>query len=188
MSENKKFDIVRIAGEKIDLCIRRTDEEAFEKYLKWMNDASINHWIGRFNQVVQINDERAWIEKEENGRAFFNIVNKETRELVGNCDIIPVAGTRNASIGICIGEESGRDKGFGTEAVKLLIKFGFENLGCHRIYLHVKADNDRAIKCYQNAGFVKCGIMHEVDYYQGKYHDALEMEILEQSYFKNKED
>ena len=182
MSLNVKRDIVRLPGDMIDLCVMRTDDEAITKYLCWMNDPEINHWLGRCAKVLGIAEESKWVEKERNGM-LFNIVTKDNRELVGNCDIELHEGTRNACLGICIGEKKARDRGYGSEAMVMLVKFGFENLNCHRLYLNAKASNARAIRCYEKAGFKQCATFHETDFWEGKYWDSIQMEILEQDYY-----
>lgn len=187
MNLNVKRDIVRLPGNNIDLCVMRTDDEAITRYLKWMNDPEINHWLGRCAKVLGIMEESKWVEKERDGM-LFNIVTKHGRELIGNCSIEQHEGTRNASLGICIGEDTGRGKGYGTEVMSMLVKFGFENLNCHRLYLNAKADNARAIRCYEKVGFEWCGTFHDTDFHEGQYWDSVQMEILEQNYYASKKE
>lgn len=177
-------NIPRIKGNKINLCSLRTDEEAILKYTKWMNDESINQYVSRSGGVATLVNEKDWANSvaSSDTNLTFNIVEKESDNLIGNCDIRVVPNSRNAILGICIGESEGRNKGYGTEAISLMLNFCFNELNMHRVKLTVLADNTRAVKCYEKCGFVTCGHEHEVAYINGEYKDVLSMEILKKKF------
>src|SRR6202042_2579830 len=62
----------------------------------------------------------------------------------------------------------GRDRGLGTEALRLIVGYGFEQLGLHRISLEVYAFNPRARHVYEKAGFVAEGVLREALRYGGQ--------------------
>lgn len=176
-------NFVRISGENIDLCAIRDDDEAIELYTKWMNDEDVLQYFSSVN-VTTPAGERKWAAKHsENEDYVFNIVTKKGT-LIGNCDIsvsnVGVVG----GIGIAIGEKDFRGKGYGTEAIRLLLKFGFEELRLNNIHLNVLSYNERAIKCYKKAGLKECGRLHKALWKKGKYIDMIQMEILADRYFK----
>lgn len=80
-----------------------------------------------------------------------------------------------AEYGIFIGEASARGRGLGTAAAKLMLKYCFEEEGLHRIYLRALADNTRAIRSYEKAGFVREGYLREDVCIDGKYADIVWM-------------
>lgn len=177
MSEG--IDIVRLAGEKIDLCVRRTDEEALKLYLKWMNDETFNWYIGKHGKVTGITEEREWMNKKpEEGQYNFSIVEKATRKLIGNCGFTVHRDHFSGSLGICIGEHDMWNKGYGTEAIKMMIDYGFKELNLHRMCLTVCDDNERAQACYKKAGLTVCGTDHEIEFHQGEWRSLIRMEIL----------
>ena len=178
-----KYNYIRISGEKIDLCAFRSDEEAIEKYMKWMNNEDVAWRIGRGDLVTDINSERNWVNKPIDGlfQHKFNIVTK-TGELIGNCDI-NFKKYRQACLGICIGESEYTSIGIGTEVIKLLIKFSFEELNAHRVYLNLIAENERAHRCYLKTGLRDCGYAHDIAFHKGKWLSSIQMEILENDYF-----
>jgi RimJ/RimL family protein N-acetyltransferase len=73
---------------------------------------------------------------------------------------------------------AGRGRGLGTEAVRLTIAYGFEQLGLHRIGLEVYAFNTRARRVYEKAGFVVEGVLRDVLRYGDTWVDATVMSIL----------
>lgn len=173
------IDVVRLAGTRIDLCIQRNDEAALALYLKWMNDESFNWYIGKHSAVTGIVEEREWMNrKPDKDQYVFSIVEKETRRLVGNCGFTIHRDHFSATLGICIGECDVWNKGYGTEAIKLLINYGFKELNLHRMCLTVCDDNKRAQTCYKNAGLTVCGTDHEIEFHNGEWRSLIRMEIL----------
>ena len=179
--ENK--NIVRLHGEHINLCAVREDDEAIALYTKWMNDETFLHFVSHVDTVTMLSGEREWA-KSRKDKLAFNIVEKNTDKLIGNCGIKednPHSG--HYSLEICIGEECGRDKGYGTEVIGLLCQYCFETLRAHVIHLFANGDNAKAIRCYQKVGFKESGRIHEALFYEGKYHDTVLMEILRKDYY-----
>ena len=173
-----KEPIVRLKGTNINLCVFRTDDEAIEKYLKWMNDEEILPWINRNSKICQITDEENYARKEVPENIYrFNIVTK-SGELIGNCDIKVNHTKHDGCLGICIGENAGRNKGYGTEAIKMLIDYSFNQLNLHKIWLTLSAENPRALKCYEKAGMEKIGVMKEDTFSNGHWVDTIYMEII----------
>jgi RimJ/RimL family protein N-acetyltransferase len=72
----------------------------------------------------------------------------------------------------------GRDRGLGTEAVRLIVGYGFEQLGLHRISLEVYAFNPRARHVYEKVGFVAEGVLRDELRWQDQWIDATAMSIL----------
>jgi RimJ/RimL family protein N-acetyltransferase len=84
----------------------------------------------------------------------------------------------SAMLGIVIGEAEEWSKGYGTDAVNALVDFGFAELRLERIALNVWTENDRAMRAYQKAGFVREGTLRHDRYEHGTYTDGHVMSIL----------
>ena len=97
---------------------------------------------------------------------------------------------RCAEVGLFIGDEENRNKGYGAEALRLLSDYSFNYLNLNNIQLGVKAFNERAIACYKKVGFKEYGRRREAYFLNGKYYDHVFMDILarefEGDYIKNK--
>jgi RimJ/RimL family protein N-acetyltransferase len=78
---------------------------------------------------------------------------------------------------ILLGPE-GRGRGLGTEATRLIVGYGLERLGLHRISLEVYAFNPRARRIYEKAGFRAEGVLRESLRYNGSWIDATAMSVL----------
>ncbi len=86
-------------------------------------------------------------------------------------------GNESCNFRILIGP-AGRDRGLGTEATRLIVGYGFERLGLHRISLEVYAFNPRARRAYEKVGFRAEGVLRESLRYNGEWIDATVMSIL----------
>ncbi|MCG3221654.1 MAG: GNAT family N-acetyltransferase [Candidatus Heimdallarchaeota archaeon] len=128
--------------------------------------------------------EEDWIksthERAKNQTGFmFVIEHKETKELLGTCgceDMNWIA--KSGIIGIGIHNPENHNKGYGTDAMNCLLRFGFDVLNLNRIELWVMEYNERAIHVYEKLGFKKVGKKRQAHFVQGSYHDIIEMDIL----------
>lgn len=66
-----------------------------------------------------------------------------------------------------------------TEAIRLIVGHGFEQLGLHRIQLEAYAYNHRALRVYEKVGFVVEGIRREVEFRDGEWVDEMLMALLD---------
>ena len=180
----------KLIGEKIYLSPLNIEDA--EKYVEWFCDFRTTDGIGKSSEVNTVESERAWIEGSvKENRLNFAIVNMENDELIGNCGIMNInQKDRYAEVGIFIGEEKNRSKGYGTEALRLMLDYGFNYLNLNNIELHVMSFNERAIACYKKVGFKESGRRRESYFLNGKYYDRVSMDILarefEGSFIKNK--
>ena len=174
----------KIEGER--LYLSPINEEDVETYVKWMNDFSVTDGLGTSHNITTIYGEKDWIQNTiKSNDIQLAIVKKENNTLIGNCSLHQINHYKKTStLGIFIGEEQERNKGYGTETVKLLMKYGFEYLNLNNIMLQVYSFNKRAIKSYKKAGFKEFGRRHNVITIKNKLYDEIYMEILKEDYFK----
>jgi RimJ/RimL family protein N-acetyltransferase len=134
------------------------------------------------HRLFSLFQERRELE-ELSGRFVFAIVDIATDKLLGNVFFMDVDSIyRIAEAGIFIGDGDARGKGIGTQALKLLLSYGFDTLNLHSINLHVHADNLAAIRCYEKAGFKEYGRRTESVFKNGAYVDMVSMQILDRDF------
>lgn len=176
----------KMVGEKVYLSPMNVED--VEIYTKWMNDRRITDNLGNSAFIFNISGEKEWLENHgKNGDANFAIIDIKSDELIGNCSLMGIDRIQgNATIGIYIGEEEYRSKGYGTDALNLLLDFAFNIQNLHNVDLHVFSFNERAIKCYKKVGFKEYGRRHNCYRLDGKYYDEVLMEILQEDYRKSR--
>lgn len=155
-------------------------------YAKWLNDRNITDNLGNTVFVTNEEKEKEWI-LSKTSEVRFAIIKKDGDELIGNCSLMDINRiNRTATLGIFIGEKDNQAKGYGFEAINLLLEYGFNISNFHNINLKVFEFNKKAISCYKKCGFRECGRRSESYFINGKYYDELEMEILEDTYRNKK--
>lgn len=85
---------------------------------------------------------------------------------------------KKAEYGIFIGDDGARGRGYGTAAARLMIRYAFEEMGLHRLFLRAFADNVRAIRSYEKAGFEREALLRDDVCIDGCYRDIVLMGIL----------
>jgi len=86
---------------------------------------------------------------------------------------------KNAEFGrFLIAGEQNRRKGYGSEAVKLILEYAFDHLNLHKVYLDTIENNDAALEFYKKIGFKPEGLKRDHIYKSGKYVDLICMSIL----------
>jgi len=140
------------------LCLRPmclTDAEG--PYLGWMNDPQVSrHLESRFN-VHSRDDLRDFIRRtlEDFRYVFFAICLRESMRHVGNIKLGPIVQPhRLADIGLLIGEVDCWGKGFATEAIRLMSRYGFDQLGLHKLTAGCYSTNMASARAFEKAGFV----------------------------------
>lgn len=99
--------------------------------------------------------------------------------LIGICALFNVEHLAGAAeLGISIGDSSYQGRGYGREAVHLLLRYGFRYRNLHKIHLEVHARNERAIRTYRACGFQEEGRLREQVWGDGAYDDLVLMGIL----------
>ncbi|MBQ9263876.1 MAG: GNAT family N-acetyltransferase [Clostridia bacterium] len=113
------------------------------------------------------------------GEYQFAIETKTDRVLIGQCGFIKVNWkNRVGELAILIGDKDYRGKGYGTDAVRTLIKFGFEELNLRKIKASVFDFNEPALRCYEKCGFEQEGTLKKEIYREGAYHDVVLLRLL----------
>jgi len=98
---------------------------------------------------------------------------------VGDIDLFHIdQRNRNADVGLGIWRSEDRGRGFGTDALRTMLRWGFRHLNLHRIELSVEPENLRAVHVYEKLGFVREGMRREHHYDDGTYRDELIMALL----------
>ncbi|RZT15523.1 GNAT family N-acetyltransferase [Fictibacillus sp. BK138] len=121
----------------------------------------------------------------DDSRVDLTICTQEDDEVVGDISILEINPlNRNAYIRVALNEPKYFGRGYGSEAMKLMVKFGFQTLNLHRIELNVYSFNERGIKTYEKLGFKKEGVQREALFYEGQYHDSIIMGILESEFIE----
>jgi len=119
------------------------------------------------------------------GHLSLAIEERETQTFLGLAYLEDITLPHNrGEVGISIFDPEKRGKGYGTEAMLLLLGIGFTILGLNSIYLDAMEDNERAIHVYKKIGFKRVGILRETEYMDGKHKGLIIMDILRKEFLE----
>ena len=85
---------------------------------------------------------------------------------------------RRAGVGILVKEPEDRLKGYGKEALKLLIDYSFKHLDLHQLYCNISEGNDASIKLFSNQGFKNIGLKKEWNYVNGTFKNEYLFQLI----------
>lgn len=176
----------KIEGKKVYLSPMCTDDAI--KYTKWMNDFDVTDKINASQNVVTLESEKEWLEKNSKVGSFqFAIIKQENDELIGNCSLHNLDFiNQKATVGIFIGDKENRGKAYGSEALELLIDYGFNKLNLNNIMLTVFSFNEPAIACYKKVGFKEIGRRREAYFKNNERYDEIYMDILRSEFYERR--
>ncbi len=144
---------------------------------KWRSDVALERLTGPF-QYLPVSFNQINIDSTLQ-HVVFAVRTIKDRQLIGEISLQNVQWpNRNAELGVMIGDSSFQGKGYGSEAIYLLIDYAFNELNLHRIQLNVVGYNERAIAAYKKIGFKSEGSFREYGIRDGKFYDLHLMAIL----------
>ncbi|GAB4448510.1 MAG: GNAT family protein [Anaerolineae bacterium] len=172
-------------GKQVRLAPVRRDD--LEQYAAWFSDPEVTTFVAPdVLRLFSYDDEVAWYEDMRKDKDLFTFAIRtlDDDRLLGNCSLrINAWRNRSAVFGIAIGNKPYWGRGYGTEATRLLLEYGFGELNLNRVELEVFAFNTRAIRSYEKVGFVHEGTRRQALYRNGAYHDIYIMGLLRQEWF-----
>lgn len=171
-------------GELVRLApIKRDDVKL---YAKWFADPEFLRLISpNVLRPMSYEDELEWYEnmRKDKERYTFGIRTLEGDKLIGNCGLFNIDWrNRTALFGIAVGDKTYWGRGYGTDATRIMMGYGFDELNLNRVQLDVYDYNKRAIKSYEKVGFVHEGTRRQALFREGVYHDIHIMGLLREDW------
>lgn len=155
-----------------------TDPEAIER---WDHDSEYTRLLSiEPVRPTSAREAREWMEKPRGESAFrFSIHTLQDDRIIGFLNVMRVDYINgNCFVGIGIGEREFWSKGYGTDAMKLALRFAFTELNMQRVSLDLLASNARAQRSYEKCGFRVEGVERRSEGRDGSRQDILAMGIL----------
>jgi RimJ/RimL family protein N-acetyltransferase len=172
----------KIVGEKCYLS--PIDENDSEKYTEWLNDLEVTQYLIFYPQITNVQNGRGFLAQLAQGHSY-SIIDSANNEVIGNCGYLQLDHlNQTGEVGMFIGNKKYWNKGYGTEALSLLLDYGFKALNLHNIGLSVFSFNERAIKSYEKIGFKIIGKRRELLLRGKDRHDVIIMDILYNEFYK----
>ncbi len=162
-----------------DVYLRALEPSDLERTRKWHNDPTLYEMLVSPFRYVSAAAEEEWLRRKtaySQTEIQLAICLRAGDRHIGNVHLTEVEWVaRHACVGIFIGEEPYRSQGYGRQALRLLLRHAFGDLGLRRVYLTVLADNHRARRVYEQCGFTVEGRLRRHAYKRGQFRDLIFM-------------
>jgi len=166
------------------LTLRAIERDDLPRYVTWLNDPEVTDHLKAY-LPFNLDDEIEWYEaqrKDATMQNFAIVISAENRH-IGSIGLMKINHReQNAELGIVIGDKTQWGRGYGGEAIELLLPFGFFTLNLHRIYLRVDATHTAAIRCYTRCHFIEEGRLRDAIFRRSRFEDQLLMSVLRPEY------
>jgi len=154
-------------------------------YLRWITDPELNIFLLDYGKVCTLEQEYVWYDDVVAKAASHRMVHMDIRltgdqKLIGDCTLFDINDREGtAEVGILVGEKEYHSKGYGSEALYLLCRYGFDKLNLHSILLRHLSINTRGDKAYRKIGFREFGCFRESVVRDRVRCDMVYMDLLE---------
>ena len=169
-----------LRGAKVTLrAVERTD---VPRLWELRNDAEIEQISSGVPRPRSTAEMEAWFDKLVADRDAHVFVIESDGRLVGQCNVREIDPVnRRAELGISLlAAEIG--KGFGSDAVRVLLDYAFRHLNLHRVWLDTLATNERGLRAYKACGFTEEGRLRQHEWSDGRYEDLVLMGVLREEW------
>jgi len=172
-----------LVGEYVSLRPMRPEE--VKLIHAWANNPDVlPFWYGRIKSLAEIKSDYAadYFTDDDpyTGRCF--AIEKEKIPIGMICYNRIDQDNRNVELDMMLGEKEYWNRGLGSDALRIFIRYLFSNFNLNRIWLGTYAYNQRALRAYEKVGFKREGILREDGFIQGKFVDTVVLSILRREY------
>lgn len=155
----------------------------WEKTLQWRNNMTIKKMAMIHPFPITEIVEKEWyknILKSTSDKSIYFAITKEDDSAIGFINLNKINYIhKNCTLGIIIGEISEQNKGYGKEAIEIIIDYAFHSLNLNKITVEVVEHNNKALNLYKKIGFIEEGRLKDQYLSEGKYYDVSLMSIFQ---------
>lgn len=162
--------------------LRPFNESDTAFFVEWYNDKETRAKIGEIMPTSEFEAENI-VRRKSKDSVWFAIVRKDDDAIIGETGLLRMfPAWRTTDLTIIIPDPCNQGKGYGTEAINLLMDYAFGYLAYNRIAIGVVGFNTDALAFYEKVGFKREGIQEEGYYFNYEYHDFIMMRILKSEF------
>jgi len=163
--------------------LRPVQESDLPRFVEWLADREVTRWLAAMGGPPTLDDEYEWYESKRSDpdNVMWSIETLAGR-LLGNVELRVTRRASRAEMGIAIQDKSEWSRGYGTDAVRLVLGYAFSELELNRVELTTDEQNLRAIRCYEKCGFVREGLLRQHRLNDGEFGNTLAMAMLSEEW------
>ena len=177
--------VVLMGGE---VRLRPFTDDDVQLLFRWYSDPDVLHWLHLSEdppaviQSIEAHRER-WERIRDDPRHLSWLIETQDGTPIGQLGLLSVnAAHRRAELGISIGEKEYWGRGYGTDAIRTLLRHAFGEMGMRRVGLITDEDNHRGIRCYEKCGFVREGLLRAHRLRYGQPINMVQMAVMKEEW------
>jgi RimJ/RimL family protein N-acetyltransferase len=173
---------LNIIGEKVLLrAIEITDKDVL---LSIINDSETEHSLGGWSFPVSSLSQEEWIKTQKQNTHILRcmIDDIDQKKAIGTVILSNIDYKNgNAEIHIKLLKDI-RGKGFGSDAIRTLVQYSFNELRLNCVYAHVNVYNEQSLNLFKKCGFFEEGVLKSRIFKKGAYHDVMILSVIKEVY------
>ena len=165
--------------------LRPVREDDLPPLTTWANDPEVSHWLHHSERDdATVDDARdVYMPPADDQTRLTLAIENESGALIGVVRLIGIDRTHGrAELAIMIGDKTAWGRGYGTDAICLLLRHAFGDIGLRRVGLITDADNGRGIRSFEKCGFVREGLLRKHRLRHDQPLDMIAMSILSEEF------
>ena len=174
-----------LIGKKVGL--RAVEKYDLDKLKNWRN---LEYFRNNFREVKEINSENQFLWYDKITRTpndfMFSIVDLNNDELIGACGLLYINWViRSADFSFYIGKNNEyiSEEGYGYDAVKTLLEYGFKKLNLNKVWMELYEFDNKKLNFFYKMNFKKEGELRQNCFHEGKYYNSYIISLLSDEYF-----
>lgn len=170
---------------QMKVTIRKFKRDDIPKKVEWINNPENNRFL-HYDIPIEVSKTQKWFDNNIGRTDRYDAIIEANGTPCGTIGLLSIDRINSkAEYYIAMGETSLKGKGVSTQASKLILDYGFKELGLNRIYLFTETKNIPAQKLFEKVGFVKEGCMRFDIVSRGKFVDRYVYGIVRSDYLKD---
>jgi RimJ/RimL family protein N-acetyltransferase len=170
----------------MEIFLRPLEIKDYPVTAAWRNDPEVTDLLVGNIYPTSPDREKNWIQEvimDDRANIRLGVVLKESQKLIGMVNLVNIQWiNRNAEFSILLGDKEEWRKGYGKQATKEMLRFGFMERNLERIYLTVDVAHKKAIALYEKLGFKQEGRLRKHHFRKGGYRDIFVYSLLKEEH------
>lgn len=164
------------------VCLRALERSDLPAVVRWMNDPEVTRYL-LSAPLYGLGEMEQWYDERRGTDDRTLAMMDEKGGLIGYCGISRLEWEeRRCNLWLIIGERDAWGRGYGTDTVRTMLRYLFDEVNLNRVYLTVDEENHRAICLYERCGFRREGVHQRSRFKSGRYRNDITMAALKRDW------
>lgn len=164
--------------------IRRFQKSDIPMKVEWVNNPENNQFL-HYDIPLSVEKTEKWFDSHLGEETRYDAIIEVDGVPVGTIGLLSInRKDSKAEYYIAMGENNYKGKGIAKEASRLILQYGFEELGLNKVYLFTEVGNVQAQKLFERVGFVKEGLIRQDVLSHGEFVDRFAYGFLRGNWSK----